>query len=534
MRPEVLQSVALAVAQARSVESVLGGIVQGLGGEGDIALARIWLIEPGDICSSCPMRAECPDHSRCLHLVASAGCPTQTHGDWSRLGGAYRRVPLNVHKVGLVGGAGKPILIGSNLAASQWAADPGWAEHEGIVSFAGQPLIFRGEILGVLAVFSRAEMDESQFGWLRTFADHAAVAIANARAFEELTRLRHQLELERNHLRHEVREALAFGEIVGDSPALKAVLRQIELVAPTDATVLVLGESGTGKELIASAIHDRSARRQRALVRVNCASIPAELFESEFFGHVRGAFTGAVRDRVGRFELADGGTLFLDEIAEIPTTLQGKLLRVLQQGQLERVGEGITRRVDVRIIAATNRNLKHEMDGGRFRPDLYYRFSVFPIEVPPLRDRKSDIPALSEHLLRQSCLKLRRTDVRLYVDDIDALVGYEWPGNVRELQHVIERAVILGEGGRIRLDLALPQNGRPAGTRTARTPAPSQATAVVTDEEMRRRERQNILAALEQAQGKLYGRDGAAALLSIKATTLASRMKALGIKRPRA
>jgi transcriptional regulator with GAF, ATPase, and Fis domain len=534
MRLEVLQSVALAVAQARSVESVLGGIVQGLGGEGDIALARIWLVEPGDICSSCPMRAECPDQSRCLHLVASAGRPTQPSEDWSRLTGAFRRIPLNVHKVGLVGGSGTPILIGSNLAASQWAADPGWARREGIVSFAGQPLIFRGEILGVLAVFGRAEMDERQLGWLRTFADHAAVAIANARAFEELTRLRHQLELERNHLRYEVREALAFGEIVGESPALRAVLRQIELVAPTDATVLVLGESGTGKELIASAIHDRSSRRQRALVRVNCASIPAELFESEFFGHVRGAFTGAVRDRVGRFELADGGTLFLDEVAEIPTALQGKLLRVLQQGQFERVGEGRTRRVDVRIIAATNRDLKRDLESGRFRQDLYYRFNVFPIEVPPLRDRKSDIPALSEHFLRQSCLKLGRTDVRLYPDDIDRLSAYEWPGNVRELQHVIERAVILGERGRVQLGLALPPNRGPSDARELRTPAPPPPAAVVTAEEMRRRERENILAALGQAQGKLYGRGGAAALLAMKATTLASRMKALGIKRPRA
>jgi transcriptional regulator with GAF, ATPase, and Fis domain len=534
MRPEVLQSVALAVAEARSVESVLAGIVEGLTAEGDIALARIWLINPGDICSSCPMRAECPDQSHCLHLVASAGRPTQAHEDWSRLAGAFRRIPLKVHKVGLVGSAGKPLLIGSNLAASQWAADPEWARHEAITSFAGQPLIFRGEILGVLAVFRRAEMNETQFGWLRTFADHAAVAIANARAFEELTRLRHQLELERDHLRHEVREALAFGDIVGESPALKAVLRQVELVAPTDATVLVLGESGTGKELIASAIHDRSARRQRALVRVNCASIPADLFESEFFGHVKGAFTGAVRDRVGRFELADGGTLFLDEIAEIPTTLQGKLLRVLQQGQFERVGEDRTRRVDVRIIAATNRDLKRDMEAGRFRQDLYYRFSVFPIELPPLRGRKSDIPALSAHFLRQSCLKLRRTEVRLCDADIEGLAAYDWPGNVRELQHVIERAVILGERGRIRLDLALPPHRGASEAKEPRAPAPSATTAIVTDQEMRRRERQNILAALEQTQGKLYGRDGAAALLSIKATTLASRMKALGIKRPHA
>jgi transcriptional regulator with GAF, ATPase, and Fis domain len=533
MRPEVIQSVALAVAEAGSVGSVLGGIVHGLGVEGDIALARIWLIEPGDICSSCPMRTECPDQSRCLHLVASAGRPPHTHEEWSHRTGAFRRIPLNVHSVGLVGGSGKPILIGSNLAASQRAADPAWLRHEGIVSFAGQPLIFRGEVLGVLAVFSRVAMDESQAGWLRTFADHAAVAIANARAFDELTRLRHQLEVERAHLRHEVSEARAFGEIVGESAALNDVLRQIERVAPTDATVLILGESGTGKELIASAIHDRSTRRQRALVRVNCASIPAELFESEFFGHVKGAFTGAVRDRAGRFELAHGGTLFLDEIAEIPSTLQGKLLRVLQQGQFERVGDDRTRTVDVRIIAATNRDLRRDVETGRFRQDLYYRFSVFPIEVPPLRERKSDIPALSEHFVRQSCLKLGGAHVQLHLDDIEALTAYEWPGNVRELQHVIERAVILGERGRLRLDLALPPNRGPSEAKEPGPRALFPMTGVVTDEEMRRRERQNILAALEQAHGKLYGRDGAAALLCIKATTLASRMKALGIRRPR-
>jgi len=215
------------------------------------------------------------------------------------------------------------------------------------VAFAGQPLIFKGETLGVLAVFSPATIRQDQFEWLRTFADQAAVALANARAFEEVARLRQQLELERDHLREEVREALAFGDIVGESQALRAVMRQVARVAPTNASVLLLGESGTGKELVASAIHDRSSRRHRAFVRVNCASVHADLFESEFFGHIKGAFTGAVRDRVGRFQLADGGTLFMDEVGEIPPMLQAKLLRVLQEGQFERVGEERTRLVDV-------------------------------------------------------------------------------------------------------------------------------------------------------------------------------------------
>ena len=536
MHPQALQSVALAVAEARSVETVLSRIVIGLLAQEGVALARIWLIAPGDICASCPMRPECPDQSRCLHLVASAGEPVVDRGeDWSRLNGDFRRFPLKVRKVGWVGGTGEAILVNTGLAESPWIARPDWVRRERLASFAGQPLIFRGEILGVLAVFSRAEIQEAQFEWLRTFADHAAVAIANARAFEEVARLRQQLELERDYLREEVREALAFGEIVGQSPALQAVLHQVDLVAPTDAAVLILGESGTGKELVASAIHGRSPRRDRALVRVNCASVPAELFESEFFGHVKGAFTGALRDRVGRFQLADGGTLFLDEVGEIPLALQGKLLRVLQEGQFERVGDDTTRKVNVRIIAATNRDLKRDVEAGRFRQDLYYRLSVFPIELPPLRERREDIGVLATHLLRLACARLKRPEMRLTSRDVAILERYDWPGNVRELQHVIERAIILAQGGRLRLDLALPR--RPSGSEFARQrQAPivesRPSAAVVPEAEVRRRERENVLAALEQAQWKVYGPGGAAELLGIKATTLASRMRALGIKRP--
>jgi transcriptional regulator with GAF, ATPase, and Fis domain len=423
------------------------------------------------------------------------------------------------------------MLITADLATDPAIRRPEWAKAEGIVAFAGQPLIFKGETLGVLAVFSRVHIGQDQFAWLRTFADHAAVAIANAQAFDELTRLRQQIELERDHLREEVREVLAFGDIIGDSPALKGVLRQVERVAPTDASVLLLGESGTGKELIATAIHDRSSRRDRAFVRVNCASVQADLFESEFFGHVKGAFTGAVRDRMGRFQLADGGTLFLDEIGEIPLTLQAKLLRVLQEGQFERVGEEHTRRVDVRIIAATNRALEREVEAGRFREDLYYRLSLFPIELPPLRDRKEDIAILASHFVRLASRRLNRPAPLLTETDVRALEQYDWPGNIRELAHVIERAVILTDGRRLQLDQALTL-ARPRSAPEASVPVSGSPSPLLTDAEIRRLERENIQHAIARAGGKIYGRGDAAELLGLKPTTLAYRMKALGIPRP--
>jgi transcriptional regulator with GAF, ATPase, and Fis domain len=425
------------------------------------------------------------------------------------------------------------MLITGDLGTDPGISRPEWVRAERIMGFGGQPMIFKGETLGVLGVFSRARIQQEEFEWLRMFADQAAVALVNARAFEEVARLRQQIELERDHLREEVREALALGDIVGESAGLQMVLRQVERVAPTNASVLLLGESGTGKELVASAIHDRSARRQQPFVRVNCASVHAELFESEFFGHVKGAFTGAVRDRVGRFQLADGGTLFLDEVGEIPPTLQAKLLRVLEGGQFERVGEERTRRVDVRIIAATNRVLESEVEAGRFRRDLYYRLSLFPIEVPPLRDRKEDIPLLAAHFLRLAGQRLNRPAPRLAASDLEMLRQYDWPGNVRELAHVMERAVILTDGRELRvrqaLALARPRPGR-LGSPTQ--PSTTRPAAAVTDAEMRRLEQENIQLAMDQAGGKIYGHGGAAELLGLKPTTLTYRMKALGI-RPR-
>jgi transcriptional regulator with GAF, ATPase, and Fis domain len=318
--------------------------------------------------------------------------------------------------------------------------------------------------------------------------------------------------------------------MIGQSSALQKVGEQIELVAPTDSTVLVTGESGTGKELVAREIHRRSSRSERPLIKVNCAAIPRELYDSEFFGHTQGSFTGAVRDRIGRFELADGGTLFLDEIGEIPLDLQSKLLRVLQEGELERVGEERTRTVDVRIIAATNRDLKSESEAGRFRNDLYYRLSVFPIELPPLAERKEDIPLLAEHLLGELARRLGRPVPRLTMANIQELQGYDWPGNIRELQHVLERSLITAKSGKLRPNLSTPDADNSPRAGAIGTPLPVTTEDVLTATELRAFEAANIRRALERAHGKIYGSGGAAEMLEIKPTTLASRIKRLSIE----
>jgi PAS domain S-box-containing protein len=350
-------------------------------------------------------------------------------------------------------------------------------------------------------------------------------------ALGENARLREELERERDYLREEVNVAMNFGRIIGRSPSLKHMLAQVEAVAQTPANVLVLGESGVGKELVARAIHAQSGRANAPLVKVNCASIPKELFESEFFGHVKGAFTGAHRDRVGRFQLADGGSIFLDEIGEIPFELQGKLLRVLQESEFERVGDDITRSVDVRVIAATNRNLEQLVVDGHFREDLFYRLSVFPIDVPPLRNRQEDILQLAQHYLKQTCIEFGREPLKLTRSQAQIIEAYDWPGNVRELKNVIERAVILSKGNTLRLDLSIPdsvvttadvENGRVTGD-----------DQVLTEEQMRALQKENIKAALRQTNWRVSGKNGAAELLGIKPTTLADRIKTFGIRKPR-
>ena len=383
------------------------------------------------------------------------------------------------------------------------------------VEYTSTPIWQDGKLNGAVVVF-------------RDISERKEIERQREVAYQEIKQLKEQLVLERDYLRDEIKVTSDFGGIIGASQALKRTMEQIEAVAATPANVLVLGESGVGKEMIARAIHAKSERFDKPLVKVNCASIPKELFESEFFGHIRGAFTGAHRDRIGRLQLAAGGTVFLDEIGEIPLDQQGKLLRALQEHEFERVGDDRTVKVDVRVVAATNRDLEAEIKAGRFREDLFYRLSVFPIEVPPLRERAEDIAPLAQHFVERICAELGRDPLRLSRQQVDRLQRHSWPGNIRELKNIIERAVILSKGGRARLDLAMPgetNNAAPADS------AASGKAGFVTDAEIRELEKANMIAALRHAGWRIWGTDGAAELLGVKPSTLTYRMKVLGIKK---
>jgi len=382
------------------------------------------------------------------------------------------------------------------------------------VEYTSTPIVDNGQLVGAVVVFR----DTSQ---RRKTEDELKAALT------EVKSLKHRLEMENAYLQEELFAEQNAHEIVGKSEAVKSQVHRIELVGPTDANVLISGESGTGKELIARAIHNTSERSGRPLIRVNCAAIPADLFESEFFGHIRGAFTGAVNDREGRFELAHGGTLFLDEVGEIPLTLQGKLLRVLQEQSFERIGDNETRHVDVRVIAATNRDLRSEIKAGRFREDLYFRLNVFPIESVPLRERPEDIPPLAQLFLKHACRKFHRQGLELSLANVENLQKYSWPGNVRELENVIERQVIVGKGGKLRFDLPTDNTESGAGSEVTQTDVTARP---LTEAEKRQQDRGNMIAALRQCKGKIFGDDGAAALLEVKPTTLASRLKRHGIE----
>jgi PAS domain S-box-containing protein len=383
------------------------------------------------------------------------------------------------------------------------------------IEYTSTPIWRDGRIDGAVIVF-------------RDITERKKLEAERENAYAEVRKLKEQLELERDYLRDELDVTMHFGEIVGESEALKRALSQIEAVAATPATVLVLGESGVGKEMIARAIHNNSDRADRPLVKVNCASIPKDLFESEFFGHVRGAFTGAHADRVGRMQLADGGTLFLDEVGEIPLDLQVKLLRALQERQFERVGDDKTIDADVRIVAATNRDLEVEVAEGRFREDLYYRLSVFPLTVPPLRERVEDILPLASHFVEQICGDLGRPVLRISQQATEALQQHNWPGNIRELRNVIERGIIMSKGGRLELT---PPNSKPAASGSS--PMDQANDDFLTDTEVREREKANLLKVLRLTNWRVSGDGGAAALLGLKASTLAYRMRTFGIeKRP--
>ncbi len=526
MRFEVLQKVAIALSQERSLSVLLKRIVSELSHCKGVALARVWMTGPAEQCEFCRTNPDALARGERLHLSASAGRPIHGGEDWSRLDGEFHSGGAKVRQIN---DQGKPILIEDIGEDDKWIERPDWARRERIRSFAGHPLLFGGEQVGVLGIFARSAIKENDFEWLRVFAVAMAGTIINARAFDEIDKMRRQLVWENSYLREEVREA-AGSPILGSSAGIQRVLEQIEMVAPTDATVLILGETGVGKELVARAIHERSPRHDRPLVKVNCTAIPRELFESEFFGHVKGAFTGALKDRVGRFQLADRSTLFLDEIGDLPAAMQPKLLRVVQEGEFEAIGDERTRRANVRIVAASNRDLKEAVREGRFREDLYYRLSVFPIEVPPLRERKEDIPLLAKYFVERACKRLNRTPLQLSGSQIRQLQKYDWPGNIRELQNVIERAVIRARLGSLTFDILQGAEAQPPAEARA-DPESVAGNEIVTEGEIRRRERENIAAALKQSKGRIYGPGGAAQLLGMKPTTLSARVKKLGLNK---
>ncbi|MCU1337756.1 MAG: transcriptional regulator, NifA subfamily, Fis Family [Bryobacterales bacterium] len=415
---------------------------------------------------------------------------------------------------------GEPILDG----VRELASDP-IAGALGIRSVCHLPLTSRSRILGVLSV---GRLRESAFSgddvtFLTQFAKQVAIAVDNACAYGQISELKDQLAQEKLYLEDEIRSELNFKEVVGKSEALRRVLTLVETVAPTDSTVLIYGETGTGKELIARAVHDLSSRGSNAFVKLNCAAIPTGLLESELFGHERGAFTGAIAQRVGRFELAHRGTVFLDEIAEIPLELQPKLLRVLQEREFERLGSTRTLRTDARLIAATNRDLEAMVSEQKFRSDLYYRLNVFPVRVPALRERPEDIPLLVRHFVQQFSRRMNRSIDTIPSDTMTMLVGYHWPGNIRELQNVIERAVILSAGPILKVptdELHPRSDALPLGNHGNKN-----LQAALDDAE-----RQGILATLEKTNWKVAGPNGAAALLGMHRSTLQSRMQKLGIR----
>jgi Transcriptional regulator containing GAF, AAA-type ATPase, and DNA binding domains len=402
---------------------------------------------------------------------------------------------------------------------------------KGVLSACCVPLITKGRAFGTLNLASRRPdaFSEADAELLNRVAAQVAIAVENALAFKEIDSLKDKLAVEKLYLEEEIRSELNFEEIVGESPIIKRALAQVELAAPANTTVLVLGETGTGKELIARAIHNLSPRRERTFVKVNCAAIPSGLLESELFGHERGAFTGAVSQKVGRFELADRGTIFLDEVGDIPLELQPKLLRVLQEQEFERLGATRTIRVDVRVVAATNADLSRLVADRSFRSELYYRLNVFPIHIPALRDRREDIPLLVRYFVQKFSRRMNKTVLYVPAEAMDALVSYAWPGNIRELENLIERAVLLSPAKDLRVPLSELRNAQAPQAAEQAAPASLATASISTLEEM---ERQHILRALRQTEWRIAGARGAANILGMKRTTLQARMRKLGIRRP--
>jgi formate hydrogenlyase transcriptional activator len=423
--------------------------------------------------------------------------------------------PVEGSEIGRVFKTGEPLLVGMRADFINDSSTT-VADAEAIESGCALPLISRNRTLGVLTLASRVENSVSpeDFDFLLRAAGQVAIAVENALAYREIAELKDKLAQEKLYLEDEIRGEMDFEGIVGQSSALRHVLNLVETVAPSDSTVLLLGETGTGKELIARAIHERSRRKERTFVKLNCAAIPTGLLESELFGHERGAFTGAIAQKTGRLELADQGTLFLDEVGDIPIEIQPKLLRALQEREFERLGSNRTKRVDVRLVAATNRDLEEMMENREFRSDLYYRLNVFPIRIPPLRERPEDIPLLVRYFTQKYGRRMQKQIESIPAAGLRKLSSWHWPGNIRELENFIERSVILTHGSALQAPIAeLTNNGRNGpvvGTREAN-------------------ERDQIVRILKVTSGRVAGPDGAAARMDIKRTTLISRMKKLGI-----
>jgi formate hydrogenlyase transcriptional activator len=523
---EMLRGVTRHVATAESLEIVLQSIAAALVEQADAINARIFLALTDNECPVCNSELTGPGraltHERTLHCVASAGLIPEEH--------LPHRVPFESPLPPAVQWRlREPVLIDDARQFARFGIDPAalhvW-EEMGVISAAGYPLAYRGEPLGSIGFIARRRITTEEFALLGIFADQAALAIRNAQLYREIERYRDRLQLENTYLQEAIAQEHGFEGIVGESPALRAVLRKVQQVAPAETTVLLTGETGTGKELVARALHQGSPRRDRPLIKVNCGAIPQGVVESELFGHEKGAFTGALQRRTGRFELADQGTLFMDEVGELPLDTQVKLLRVLQEHEFERVGSHRTQSVDVRLVAATNRDLEQEIAAQRFRTDLYYRLNVFPIRIPPLRERPSDIPLLVKHFLAQFQRKLAKPLKGVTPESMARLERYSWPGNIRELQNVLERACVLGSGPVVEILDEL----RPLGGAEAAPAGPAGRPDVLTLEEG---ERMHIRQALAATGGLLYGPDGAAALLGVNPSTLRSRMKKLGITKQR-
>ena len=414
---------------------------------------------------------------------------------------------------------------------------------DGIQTICCIPLVTQGRTFGTLNVASRRleAFPDREISLLQQVGAQIAIAVENALAFKEIDALKDKLAEEKLYLEEEIRSEFNFEEIIGDAPSLKRALSQVEVVAPTDTAALILGETGTGKELIARAIHNLSPRRERTFVKINCAAIPSGLLESELFGHERGAFTGALNQKIGRFELADHGTLFLDEVGDLPMELQPKLLRVLQEHEFERLGSNRTIKVDVRVVAATNQDLAKQVADRTFRSDLYYRLNVFPIQIPALRERREDVPLLVRYFVQKFSRRLNKVVEYVPADAMTALANYSWPGNIRELENFIERAVLLSPGKELRIPISELLNETGAPSTAISSPRSSTAHGGNNSDEvsapasiptLEQAEREHILRALQQTQWRIGGPKGAAALLDMKRTTLQARMRKLNIRRP--